>query len=274
MGKKKTVQKNEPWAPAKPFILENLQQQADVFKNTQPQLMQYAGQQRDTYGRIAPGAEQGIMGAQGLVNSNLAGNNLRGNPYLDAIIGQRNQDIAGSVNDQFGQSGRYGSGQHAAILASEMAKADDALRFQNYGMERGYQQDAIGQAGNMMQGSQAILNNAAELPWVGIQAANGAVRQASSGYGTSTTTQKQGLGSTLMGLAGTGLQAASMFSDRRLKTNIEQIGTLADGLGLYRWIYRWGESGEGVMADEVAQLRPWALGPVIGGYATVNYGAL
>ena len=28
------------------------------------------------------------------------------------------------------------------------------------------------------------------------------------------------------------------------------------------------------LADEVAALRPWALGPVVGGYATVNYGAL
>jgi hypothetical protein len=30
----------------------------------------------------------------------------------------------------------------------------------------------------------------------------------------------------------------------------------------------------GVMADEVAKLRPWALGPKRAGFATVNYGAL
>jgi hypothetical protein len=30
----------------------------------------------------------------------------------------------------------------------------------------------------------------------------------------------------------------------------------------------------GVMADEVAKLRPWALGPKIGAYRTVNYQAL
>ena len=274
LSSSKTVQTNDPWKPAQPYILQNLQQQQDVFNSSQPDLMKFAGQQRDTYGRVAPGAEAGIMGAQGLVNHNLAGDNLRGNPYLDAIIGQRNQDIAGGVNDQFGEAGRFGSGQHAKILASEMAKAYDALRFQNYGMERGYQQDAIGQAGGLMSGAQGLLNNAAELPWVGVQAANGAVRQASSGYGTSTTTQNPGFGNTLMKLAGTGLQTASMFSDRRLKTDIKRVGTLHDGLPVYRWNYLWGEPGQGVMADDVERLRPWALGGTVGGYATVNYGAL
>jgi len=205
MGKKKTVQKNDPWAPAQPYILDNLQQQSDVFKSTQPQLEQFAGMQRDTYGQVAPGAQQGIMGAQSLVNNNLSGANLNGNPYLDAIISQRNQDIAGTVNDQFSTAGRFGSGQHAAILANELAKADDALRYQNYGAERGYQQDAIGQAGNLMQGSQSLLNNAAELPWIGVQASNGAVRQASSGYGTQTQKQSGGLGSMLGGIVGAGL---------------------------------------------------------------------
>jgi hypothetical protein len=205
MGKSKTVQSNAPWAPAQPYILKNLQQQDSVFNASQPDLMKYAGMQRDTYGQVAPGAEQGIMGAQGLVNSDLSGENLNGNPYLDAIIGRTNQDVANSVNDQFGMAGRYGSGMHAKILTDELANADNNLRFQNYSTERGYQQDAIGQAQNLMGGSQSLLNNAAELPWIGVQAANGAVRQASSGYGTQTTTQQQGLGSMLAQLAGTGL---------------------------------------------------------------------
>lgn len=68
---------------------------------------------------------------------------------------------------------------------------------------------------------------------------------------------------------------ASIFSDRRMKHDIEKIGEHADGLGIYRYSYL-GSSirHEGVMADEVAVLRPHALGPTIAGYATVNYGAL
>lgn len=208
--KKKTVQKNDPWAPAQPYILKNLQQQDAVFNSSQPALEGFAKDQRDTYSRVAPGAEAGIIGAQGLVNRNLSGASLAGNPYLDAILSKTRDNVAGSVNDQFGPAGRFGSGMHAAILARELADAETRARYQDYGIERGYQQDAIGQAQNLMGGSQGLLNNAAELPWVGVQAANGAVRQASGGYGTSTTTQKGGLGQMLMGLAGTGLQAYGM----------------------------------------------------------------
>lgn len=274
MGSKKTVQNNDPWKPAAPYILKNLQQQDAVFTSTQPQLEGYAKQQRDTYGRVAPGAEAGIMGAQGVVNRNLSGANLTQNPYLDAILSKTRENVAGSVNDQFGPAGRFGSGAHAAILARELADAENQARYADYGVERGYQQDAISDAQNLMGGSQSLLNNAAELPWIGVQAANGAVRQASGGYGTTTTKQKQGLGNTLMQVAGTGLQAASMMSDRRMKRDISLVRRLRDGLGVYRWTYLTGEPSEGVMADEVAVKRPWALGPVVGGYQTVNYGAL
>ena len=205
MGKSKTVQSNDPWKPAQPYILKNLQQQDAVFNSTQPQLEEFAGMQRDTYGRVAPGAEQGIIGAQDLVNRNLSGSNLQGNPYLDAILGKTRENVTGAVNDQFGSSGRFGSGMHAAILGRELADAENRARYQDYGVERGYQQDAIGQSQQLMGGAQGLLNNAAELPWIGVQAANGAVRQASGGYGTSTTTQKQGLGGMLAGIAGAGL---------------------------------------------------------------------
>lgn len=68
---------------------------------------------------------------------------------------------------------------------------------------------------------------------------------------------------------------ASIFSDRRLKKDIVKVGEMADGLGLYRFRYI-GSAARllGVMADEVARLRPWALGPKIAGYQTVNMGAL
>lgn len=67
----------------------------------------------------------------------------------------------------------------------------------------------------------------------------------------------------------------SLFSDRRLKENIVKIDEMPDGLGVYEFNYIWSDERTiGVMADEVEKLRPWALGPVVDGYATVNYGAL
>lgn len=92
--------------------------------------------------------------------------------------------------------------------------------------------------------------------------------------GTAPQTTVGSGGGSLGKLLGAGLAA---FSDRRLKTDVAKVGEEPDGLGRYRFRYVWDETGtvrDGVMADEVAELRPWALGPVVGGYATVVYGAL
>jgi hypothetical protein len=207
LSKSKTKTTNDPWAPAQPYILKNLQQQDQVFNESQPSLAAAAKDQRDTYGRVAPGAEAGITGAQGLVNRNLSGANLQANPYLDAILGKTRQDVTNSVNDQFGTAGRFGSGMHADILGRALADAENQARYGDYAQERAYQQDAIGQAQGLMGGSQSLLNNAAELPWIGVQAANGAVRQASNGYGTTTQTTSPGLGGMLMGAASGALNA-------------------------------------------------------------------
>lgn len=87
---------------------------------------------------------------------------------------------------------------------------------------------------------------------------------ANAGQESSGSSSSGGLGRAI----GTAL---AIFSDPRLKTDIERIGTEPDGLGVYRYRYLWeDEPREGVMADEVAALRPWALGPQVGGFATVR----
>ena len=69
---------------------------------------------------------------------------------------------------------------------------------------------------------------------------------------------------------------SSIFpSDIRLKRDIKKIGEASDGLGIYEYRYVLNhQRHEGVMAQEVEKLRPWALGPEIAGYKTVNYEAL
>ncbi len=283
-SKSKSKTKNEPWGPSQPFILKGLENSGRVFDAQQPQLEGFAGMQRDSYGRIAPGAEAGIMGSQDLVNSNLRGDNLNGNPYLSGMLDQTRAATINGVNDQFGMSGRFGSGQHAGILAGAIANAENGARFNNYAMERANQNAAVGQAQSLMGGSQSLLNNAAELPWLGVGALNGNVRQASNGYGTttSTQTQTQPWGPMLLQAASNGAQAAAM-SDRRAKTNIVKVGEEPDGLGVYDFDYRQDmgldlptERQRGVMADEVKELRPAAYIPdfMETGFAGVNYAAL
>jgi hypothetical protein len=123
------------------------------------------------------------------------------------------------------------------------------------------------------------------LSGLGLQAGGLVTNAGQQSTGTSAT---PGLFGTLGSLAGgamgilnapatfgAGTIGSKVFSDRRLKTDIEKIGELEDGLGLY--VYRYIDAAMrfvGVMADEVARLRPWALGPKVRGYATVNYEAL
>lgn len=81
--------------------------------------------------------------------------------------------------------------------------------------------------------------------------------------------------STLGSIASTVGGIASIFSDRKLKADIRQVGTMKDGLNIYEFNYHGApQRYRGVMADEVKDLRPWALGPKVAGFDTVNYGAL
>lgn len=61
------------------------------------------------------------------------------------------------------------------------------------------------------------------------------------------------------------------FSDKRLKTNIQRIGTRSDGLGVYKFEYIWGGGDQiGLMAQEVQNVYPEAIGEA-NGFLTVDY---
>lgn len=115
-----------------------------------------------------------------------------------------------------------------------------------------------------------VTDNLARYAGLGLGAGN-----VIGGAGGKSTQSNGGLGQLL---------GSFLASDPRLKTAVEKLDELPDGLGIYAYDYlpqdgpiaSYMPEGRqiGVMADEVALLRPWALGPVVGGFATVNYGAL
>jgi len=87
--------------------------------------------------------------------------------------------------------------------------------------------------------------------------------------------QQQGLdvGGLLTGAA----KAYTAFSDRRLKTNIELVGTdPATGFNLYEYEYTFlpGKTFRGVMADEVEAVMPDAVFTDANGFKSVNYGMI
>lgn len=262
---------------------ENLDLQADQARN-------FAGQLQGNYASAgnAGGAANKFYG--GVMN----GKYLEGNPYLENIIDASTADITDSVNSQFTLGGRYGSGAHTGVLGDKLGEMEAMLRYGNYNNEMDRMMQAAqgsisaDQAKAQAQaaaGQQALAGQslAAEMPYTGSQSLAQALNALFAG-GTSDsaskTVEKSG-GGGLLGAAGGALGAAGslgwapLASDPALKDDVVKIGEEPDGLGIYEFDYIWGgERQTGVMADEVAELRPWALGPEVGGFATVNYGAL
>lgn len=133
----------------------------------------------------------------------------------------------------------------------------------------------------------SALQAAASIPYTGVNDYANLVNGLTGKYGNQTTnstqTESGNIGKMLSGLAGSALSsyvaspnfATLLKSDIRAKRDVRKLSTLEDGLGVYSYRYLWDDTPRiGVMAQEVAAIRPWALGPIQDGYMTVNYGAL
>jgi hypothetical protein len=78
------------------------------------------------------------------------------------------------------------------------------------------------------------------------------------------------------GFLGLGSAAApvALASDIRVKTDIKRVGKTDDGLPIYTYRYKWGGPVQmGVMAQEVEQVKPWAV-TEIDGIKHVYYGEI
>lgn len=247
----KSKSKTKPTKYAEPYITAAGQAQGPAFEQANAVQQQF---------------QPGLMAAGNYYNDTIGGKYLDGNPHLQGVIDSSNRDITDSVNSNF--MNRFGSGYHTNALVRGLSENENRLRYGDYAQERGYQNDAAGNIGN-------LAGQATALP----QLAAGQYAQNIGGlFGQyNKTTQKAALGPMIIGGAQNAAQAYAA-SDRRLKVDIAKLGEEADGLGVYEYRYVTDQPDaplrKGVMADEVATLRPWALGPKRGEFATVNYAAL
>jgi hypothetical protein len=111
--------------------------------------------------------------------------------------------------------------------------------------------------------------NQAQTPQTGVQGTNiaGLIQD---NYKTQAAQSQAQMGG-LFGLGGTALSALAMMCDRRLKTNIQRLGTGKHGLPTYTFNYIWGGPQHlGHMADEVEKVAPQAVFEV-GGFKAVDY---
>lgn len=92
--------------------------------------------------------------------------------------------------------------------------------------------------------------------------------------GNTSQSQSTGSGSS-WDMPGIGKFIGSVIagSDRRLKEDIRKVGQLDNGLNVYTYKYLNGKTTYvGVIADEVKDIMPEALGPTMNGFMTVDYG--
>jgi hypothetical protein len=237
--------------------------------------------------RQLAGTAQGMQGAQMAMQG--AGVGLQGVNTGLAGTAQGMQGAQVGLQGVSGQQAGYGlanqsAGQLGQLGTQQLAAQQGILGLQNQigGQQQGQQQQII---------NQAIQNyaQAQEAPMNAFNQYNALLR----GYALpgTTTTQYQAqptLGNQIAGFGTAGVSALALNnalnpssgSDIRVKENIERVGTLANGLGLYDFEYKpefkdHPQCGHGrfrgVMAQEVEKIIPEAVVTMDNGYKAVKY---
>lgn len=220
--------------------------------------------------------DQGINAARDWMTNTLQGNGT--NPNLQAMIDQSGNDMARSINANIGTRGLTGGSVQQHILGKELSNNALGLRYNDWNNGQQRQMQAAGMAPGL-----AAADTIQIAPLMAAaQAAGGLPMDAASQYAGATggllgqyTTTKQSTpwGPVVAQMLSNGAQAAKA-SDVRLKEDIREVGMTNAGLPVYTYRY----IGEptvhmGVMAQDVANSQPHALGPLIDGeFMSVNYG--
>ena len=255
MGFSSSKSKTTPTAYAKPYITAAGDAQAPAFQAQQAQVA-----------ATQPGLESGT----GYFGDVLSGKfRQAGNPFTEQLVSDSNADVTDAVNGSF--MSRFGSGYHAKTLAREIGANSARIRGGIDDRERAYQDQAP-------RGLLDLAMGRVALPGIPAQQYAQNLGNLFGQYNKTTTSTPWGPALINGASNAAGAYFGGKASDRRLKMDIRQIGQEADGLGVYEYRYVTDDHDAplrtGVMADEVATIRPWALGPDRNGFATVNYGVL
>lgn len=197
--------------------------------------------------------------------------NLSANIFSQGYDNAANRSITSANDLNANAATRTGQQLQAGQLAPGLAN-NDYTDLQNL----------LSVGGAQDQQSQAQLNDllqrwqyTQQQPWSILNQYGGAVSglgglMPASSSGSSTQTQPGQ--SMIPSLLGAGLTAATMFSDRRLKTDIKRIGTADNGLPLYTFRYKGGDQLQvGLMADDVEKTKPDAVVHDPSGFMKVDY---
>ena len=227
--------------------------------------------------RLAPQLErQEAATRQRLINQGLVPG---GEAYENAMISQNQQK-----NDLLSQAAIQGIQLDTGARAQGFNEASSEMAAQNAALQAELQRQAflrqqpLNEITGLMSGSQIQMpqfqgyspTSIAPAPVFAGAQAQGASDMDRFGIASSNVNARN---AGLYGLAGTAGTAAMMFSDRRLKSNIERIGTHPLGIGVYEYDI-FDRRERGVMADEVEAVMPEAVMLHPSGYKMVNYGMI
>ena len=232
------------------------------------------------------------MGVQGLQNQAIGQNQQAALSQQQAQLAAQQQGFGQNVTQQqlgnqaITQNQQAALQQQQAALAAQNQQFNQLLQggqFGNTAQQQSLQQQLalrnqpLNEITGLMGGSQIQMpqfqgyqgsNIAAAPVMAGAQAAGQA---AMDQYGIQSS-NVNAANAGLYNLAGAGLMAAK-FSDRRLKSNIEHVGTHPLGIGIYEYDI-FGNRERGVMADEVLSVMPNAVSVHPSGFMQVDYGML
>jgi hypothetical protein len=203
-----------------------------------------------------------------------------GEAYENAMISQNQQK-----NDLLTQAALQGIGLDTGARAQGFNEASSQMSAQNAAQQAELQREAflrqqpLNEITGLMSGSQIQMpqfqgyspTSIAPAPlFAGTQAQGQSDMDRYGIQSANANAQNAGL----FNLLGAGGAAGIMkYSDRRLKSNIEKIGTHPLGIGVYEYNI-FDRRERGVMADEVEAVMPEAVVLHPSGYKMVNYGML
>ena len=221
------------------------------------------------------------------VTSGQFGNQAQAQNYGQNVTSQQLTNAAQGQNYSQGlNSANFTNAAQNQLYNQNLANAQFANTAQQQALAQALQQRnlPINEITALMSGSQ--IQNPQFTPYspttVGAapiaQTTQNAYQGALNNYNQQVASNNAGLGG-LFSLGGAGISAygamnaAPMFSDRRLKSNINRIGTHKLGIGIYEYDIM-GRHEIGVMAQEVEKVMPEAIGKHSSGYMMVDYGRI
>lgn len=250
-----------------------------VIQNSMSDASNGVNSQFTAAGRYGSGAHSGALGDRlGRIATD-----ARFNDYYQQQQNQlaANQSLMGVASGMGGLgSGLAGIGQMGfGNLAAGGGALESLGNAQNFDARQ-----RMGVGAQRMDYQQALIDAQNQAPWMRAGNLANIASQIGGLGGTSTTfgfgnqdpQQKQG-GSTLNNVLGGILGGVGMFknlfSDERLKENVKKVGKLDNGQNVYVYNYKGGGPKMlGLLAQEVAKVRPQAVARHDSGYLTVNYG--